>query len=125
MTDLLCAKSIHNWHVNAHLTQAEDYDANFEDEKNERQRDSHASARDMKLGRLSFTDVLGEAPKGSFVFFCGAAALQWKVELACAQYGLKYHPGHRFSSEGRISCQRVGKTSFKCACTKFPCCLVY
>ncbi len=69
MTDLLCAKSIHNWHVNAHLTQAEDYDANFEDEKNERQRDSHASARDMKLGRLSFMDVLSSQPSDAVVYF--------------------------------------------------------
>jgi len=123
VTDLLCAKSIPNWTVNAHLTGSEDYDADFE--ANPQSRDSHASAREMKLGRLSFNDVLGEAPKDALVFFCGAAALQWKVQLACAHFGLHYFPGHRFSSEGRISCHRTGKAQWACMCTKFPLCCCY
>ena len=109
-----------------------------------RQQYSHASAREMKLGRLSFNDVLGEAPKvsvppflapfavdnvrvskDSYVFFCGAAALGWKVQLACATYDLQFFPGHRFSSEGRIACHRFGKCNFVCMCSKFPLCCCY
>lgn len=122
-TDLTCAKAVPNWSVNAHLTQAQDYETDFE--KEERPRDSHASSRDMKLGRLSFMDVLQGAPKESLVFFCGAPALQWKVQVACATYGLKYFPGHRFSGYGGVSCKRVGPAKFTCRCNKFPCCLVY
>lgn len=39
-------------------------------------------------------------------------------------YGLSYHAGHKFTSDGAISCKRVGTCSFVCNCTKFPCCLV-
>jgi len=124
-TDLTCAKSIPNWSVNAHLTGTEDYEADFEREDRARP-ESHSSTRDMKLGRLSFMEVLGEAPPHAEVFFCGAPALQWKVHVACAKYGLTYFPGHRFSAGGiSNSCQRVGTVRFTCACVRFPFCLQY
>lgn len=125
-TDLTCAKAIHNYSVNAHLTSANDYEKDFEAETLDDQEaaGSHSSERDMKLGRLSFMDVLKNAPRNSEVFFCGAPALQWKVEVACATYNLLYHPGHRYTSDGGISCHRVGPAKFVCNCTKYPCCLV-
>ncbi len=123
-TDLVCAKSVPNWRVNAHLTQADDYEDNFE--RQSQQQNDHSTERGMKLGRLSFSDVLGEAPVNSHVFFCGAPALQWKVNVACATYGLKYFPGHRFAAGGASNaCQRVGKCKFVCLCTSFPFCAMY
>jgi hypothetical protein len=124
VTDLTCAKAIHNWSVNAHLTQSEDFEKDFEmDERGEEARPS--STRDMKFGRLSFLEVLKDAPRDSKVFFCGAPALQWKVQVAAATYGLQYFPGHRFSGNGGISCHRIGAAKFVCRCTKFPLCLNY
>ena len=124
-TDLTCAKSIPNYTVNAHLTSASDYEKNFEADELDPTSVPGGSERDMKLGRLSFLEVLGGCSKDTEVHFCGAPALQWKVELACATYGLIYHPGHRFSSDGRISCHRVGPAKWVCNCTKFPCCLCF
>jgi hypothetical protein len=123
-TDLVCSKAIPNWRVNAHLTQADDYEHNFE--RRSQQQDDHSSERGMKLGRLSFMDVLSEASPDTHVYFCGAPALQWKVNVACAFHELKYFPGHRFSASGASnSCQRVGPVKFVCLCTKFPLCLQY
>ncbi len=123
-TDLVCAKAIPNWRVNAHLTQAEDYEDNFE--RQSQQQNDHSTERGMKLGRLSFMDVLGDAPGNAHVYFCGAPALQWKVNIACATYGLRYYPGHRFAAGGASnSCQRVGTCKYACLCTKFPLCLQY
>jgi hypothetical protein len=122
-TDLVCAKSINNWRVNAHLTQAEDYEQDFEKDEVNRQSQSE---RGMKLGRLSFMEVLRDAPKSSHVYFCGAPALQWKVGVACSTYSLKYFPGHRFAAGGASnSCHRVGTFKFVCLCSKFPLCCMY
>merc|ERR1711991_282063 len=118
-TDLVCAKSIPNYTVNAHLTKASDFEVNFEaDEVDPSQANGRESERDMKLGRLSFMEVLGGAPKDTEVHFCGAPDLQWKVSLACKTYNLTYYPGHRFASDGRISCHRLGPCKFACNCTK-------
>ncbi len=122
-TDLVCAKAINNWRVNAHLTQADDYEKDFEKEDVSR---ASQNERGMKLGRLSFMDVLRDAPHDAHVYFCGAPALQWKVNVACSTHRLKYFPGHRFAAGGASnSCERVGKAKFVCLCTKFPLCLMY
>merc|ERR1711991_759223 len=114
-TDLTCSKSIDNWTVNAHLTSHNDYEMDFEDDiQDDAARGTHSSERDMKVGRLSFMEVLSGAPSNSEVYFCGAPALQWKVEVACKTNNLTYHPGHRFSSEGGVSCRRVGPCKFAC-----------
>lgn len=111
-TDLTCSKAILNWSVNAHLTKRESYELDFEQESAKGTHDTHSSTRDMKLGRLSFTEVLAGAPSDSQVFFCGAPALQWKVQIAAHQYKLRYFPGHRFASDGARECQRTGTCRF-------------
>jgi len=123
-TDLVCSKAIMNWTVNAHLTSKNDYTVEAGDD-DKGTHDTHSSTRDMKLGRLSFVEVLGSAPANAKVFFCGAPALQWKVQIAAHMYKLQYFPGHRFASDGEIACQRTGTVRFTCNCNKFPCCLVY
>lgn len=123
-TDLVCSKAILNWSVNAHLTSKNDYTVD-EGGPNKGTHDTHASTRDMKLGRLSFMEVLSAAPPNAQVFFCGAPALQWLVQIAAKTYNLDYYPGHRFASDGQIGCQRVGTCRFTCSCNKFPLCLVY
>ena len=120
VTDLTCSKAIENWTVNAHLINNDDFEADFEADENEGNGDPHASTRDMKLGHLSFMEVLRGSPRDTEVFFCGAPALQWKVEVAAAVYGLKYHPGHRFTGNRKIACHRVGKCNFVCQCSKAP-----
>ena len=122
VTDLLCCKKIHNLHVSAHLTQSSDYTMELSDKGSY---DNHSSVREMSLGRLSFLEVLAGAPSDAKVFFCGAPALQWLVQIAARTHNLDYFPGHRFSSDGVASCQRVGICRFVCACSKFPCCLTY
>jgi hypothetical protein len=87
VTDLICAKPIHNYSVNAHLTSADDYEKGLETIYFARKRilikkidfeadeidpnagggGSHESTRDMKLGRLSFMDVLSGASKDTEV----------------------------------------------------------
>lgn len=122
VTDLVCARSIPNYSVNAHLTSAKDFDCDFEAQ--EVQQSAEAGAEhEMKLGRLSFMEVLSNASKDADVYFCGSPGLQWKVEKAAAMYGLKFHPGHRFTGDGGISCHRTGPASFVCRCSAFPCCL--
>jgi NAD(P)H-flavin reductase len=121
-TDLVCSKAINNWTVNAHLTSSSEYDV---DDDIKGTHDTHSSTRDMKLGRLSFMEVLSGAPGNSKVFFCGAPALQWLVQVAAKTYNLEYYPGHRFSSDGTLGCQRVGKCRFTCICTRFPVCCTY
>lgn len=120
-TDLACSKDIPNFSVSAHLTQAEDYTTNFEAESTS---ETAQKQSEMKLGRLSFDEMLARAPKDAQVFFCGAAGLQWKIEVACAKYKLDYHPGHRYANDGLRECKRVGTCRFVCMCSKFPCCLI-
>lgn len=69
LTDLTCDRAIPNWHVNAHLTKADDFEANFEEDERPGEHDKHASTRDMKLGRLSFMDVLSSQPHDAVVYF--------------------------------------------------------
>ncbi len=88
LTDLTCDRAVPNWHVNAHLTKADDFEANFEvracvhvwyvslifcvcSQEDERpgEHDKHSSTRDMKLGRLSFMDVLSSQPSDAVVYF--------------------------------------------------------
>ncbi len=122
-TDLVCSKAIKNWTVNAHLTSANEYTVSEDSGKG--MHDTHGSTRDMKLGRLSFMEVLSAAPSNAQVFFCGAPALLWMVQIAARTFKLEFYPGHRFASDGTIACQRVSAVRFTCACNKFPCCLVY
>ena len=99
VTDLICAKPVPNYSVNAHLTSASDFekgerkkkkrenakkkhltlDKDFEAEDIDPQIGAHDSQRDLKLGRLSFMDVLSGSPKDTeviewmfffFFFFC-------------------------------------------------------
>jgi hypothetical protein len=159
-TDLVCSRVINNFTVSAHLTQANELRHCFcfafvffcklfvsrytvdEDERKKGTHDTHASTRDMKLGRLSFMEVLSAAPSNSQVlkqsntneicfeskqkkvFFCGAPALQWMVQIAARTFNLEYYPGHRFASDGAISCQRVSAFRCTCSCNRFPLCLV-
>lgn len=99
-TDLTCSKTVENLSVNAHLTQSEDYrlamirshrhsfflpSLAFDEDTELQSRGSQSATQTkMGLGRLSFMEVLKQAPKNAEVFFCGAPALQWKIEVACA-----------------------------------------
>ena len=110
-----------------HLTRQDDAVLGFDDENEDLGAAAVLSEENTKmhLGRLSFMQVLANAPSDAEVFFCGAPALQWKIEVACSTHGLGYHPGHRFASDGHIGCKRTGSCRFVCSCTKFPLCLLY
>lgn len=120
ITDLVCTSSLENWSVNAHLTSNDDL------ELEEIPAGRRTSDRSAAIGRLSFLEVLREAPPNAHVYFCGSEALQWKVEVAAKECGLQFHPGHKFSSSGSIKCTHLGRgKGFACRCSKFPCCWSY
>lgn len=119
VTDYLCARSVPNWAVTAHLTQHDDEFALDVD------RDEKQHERQARLGRISLEDTIRKVEAATHVYFCGSPDIQWKIELLCAERGLKYHRGNRFSSQGRRDIRLLKGGKVKCSCTAAPCCLAY
>lgn len=56
-------------------------------------------ARDARIGRASFEQILQKSPSDTHVYFCGSPIIQTKVAEICQQRNLVLHRGHSFHSK--------------------------
>ena len=90
ITDILCKKQIHNFHVNAHITSKDD-----EVKYNPSEKDIE-SDRKMAIGRVSFDEIIKDCSNNTEVYFCGSPFLQQKISKFCSKYSIKLRKGHSF-----------------------------
>jgi len=81
------------------------------------QRRMHASSDSqlqLKQGRINFEeDILGQSPRDSSVFFCGAPLLAHLLKIECNKTGMELKSGHLFDQPGQQEIEDMALNWFR------------